>query len=240
MRAPLVVLLLVAAAPAFADTPPPADVPPPADAAPPAPPAPPPPPPAADTADTPPPGPPLKLQPIVPPPILVPPPALDAGEPGPIVRTRYGYRWQTITTDAIAIALSLAIDRIAADGGTRPGALATITIGSYFFSAPLIHGVHRQGKRALASFGLRAGLPLVLGLLGEAIDDVPPCDNCKDTLRSDGKVIGLTVGVLVAMAVDNVLLTRPIFRRTERPRAAWTPAVRGVRGGATAGVSGTF
>jgi hypothetical protein len=153
---------------------------------------------------------------------------------------RYAYRWQVVTADVAAIAMSLAVDRISADGGDRPGALATLTIATYFFAAPMVHGVHRQGKRALGSFALRAGLPLLLGLLGEEIDGTPDCDACQDTLRSEGKLLGLTAGVLIAMTVDNVLLARPIWKRVERPRAAWTPAVAGVRGGALAGLAGSF
>ena len=233
MRALSVVsLLIVAAAPAFADTPPPPEGKPPAEAQP------------AEAQ-------PAEAQPAPPPPVPLRPPALTRPALEPAAeeeveaapepeRRRYGYRWQIAISDAAAIAMSIGIDRIAADGGGRPGALATLTIASYFFTAPLIHGLHRQGMRALGSFALRAGLPLVLGIAGEEIDGTPDCDHCSDTLRSEGKLIGLTVGVLIAMAVDNALLARPIYKRLERPRAAWTPALGGVRGGATAGVVGTF
>jgi hypothetical protein len=237
MRALSVVLLLVIAVPAFADTPPPAAEAPPAEAPPAeAPPA------EAQPAEAQPAAPPAEepAEPITPPALtrsVVAPAAEEPPEPPP---RRHNYRWQIITGDAAAIALSLAIDRVAADGGGRPGALATLTIASYFFTAPMIHGLHRQGTRALGSFALRAGLPLLLGLLGEELDGTPECDFCMDSLRSEGKLIGLTAGVLIAMAVDNVLLARPIYKRTERPRAAWTPALGGVRGGATAGVLGTF
>jgi hypothetical protein len=243
MRALTVVSLLVLAAPALADTPPPPTAPPAEAAAPPAEAAAPP----ADAA------PPAAAAPITPPALVQPvgaPPADPADDAPP---TKYGYRVQVVAADAAVIALSLAVDRLAADAG-RPDALATLTIASYFFAAPMIHGIHRQGKRALASFGMRAGLPLLLGLLGEQLDGTEPCESCEDTLRSEGKLIGLTVGVLISMAVDGALLARPIYRRTERaqrtgslgaaardrPRTVWAPALQGVRGGATAGVLGTF
>jgi len=160
----------------------------------------------------------------------------------PAPRTPKNYRLQVIAGDAIAVGLSLIVDRLSADGNARPGGLATFTIASYFFAAPAIHGIHREGRRALLSFGLRAGLPLLFGFVGEQIDSAPPCETCMDSLRSDGKVIGLTAGVLLAMAIDGALLSRPIGRRrTERPRAAaLAPAVHGVRGGALAGLAGTF
>jgi len=176
------------------------------------------------------------------------PPALTPllgalGQPAaetPPPRTPKSYRAQVIVADASAIALSLIIDRLSADGNARPDALATFTIAAYFFTAPAIHGFHREGRRALLSFGLRAGLPLLFGFLGEQIDGAPPCESCQDSLRSDGKVFGLTAGVLLAMAIDGALLSRPIRARTERPRAAWTPAVHAVSGGALAGLAGTF
>jgi hypothetical protein len=249
MRALTVVSLLVLTAPALADTPP-APAPAPATATPPAPEAAAPPapeagaPPPADTA-----------APITPPALVQPAgePLADPDEEEP-PPTKYGYRWQVIGTDAAVVALSLAVDRIAANGNGRPDAIATLTIASYFFAAPMVHGIHRQGRRALASFGMRAGLPLLLGLLGEQLDGTPACETCEDTLRSEGKLIGLTAGVLISMAVDGALLARPIYRRTERaqktgslgagakdrPRTVWAPTLQGVRGGATAGVLGTF
>ena len=163
-----------------------------------------------------------------------------AEEDAPAPRTPKRYREQVLVGDALAVALSLIVDRVSADGNARPGALATFTIATYFFTAPAIHGFHREGRRALVSFGLRAGLPLLFGLDGEQLDGAPPCETCKDSLRSRGKVIGLTAGVLLAMAIDGALLSRPRRQRTERPRAAWTPAVSGVRGGALAGLAGTF
>jgi hypothetical protein len=189
------------------------------------------------------------------PPALVPParePPAEAEDEAPL--TKYSYRWHVVAADAAVIGLSLAVDRLAANGSGRPDALATLTIASYFFAVPMVHGIHRQGKRALASFGMRAGLPLLLGFLGEQLDGTPDCDICEDTLRSEGKLIGLTVGVLVSMVVDGALLARPIYRRTERaqqagargaaaqdrPRTVWAPTLQGVRGGATAGVLGTF
>jgi len=237
MRALPVVLLLVLAHPAFAQT-----------AAPPAAEQPAAEPPAAEPPATEPPATVETPDAAPPKPVVIAPPSTIAPaggepmkeEPGPPPK-KYGYRWQVVSADAAVVAMSVLINQISKDGGERPGALATFTIASYFFAAPMVHGIHRQGKRALGSFALRAGLPLLLGLLGEQIDSTPECDTCEDTLRSDGKVIGLTAGVLISMALDTVLLARPIYKRSERtPRAAWAPVLSGVRGGATAGVFGTF
>ncbi|HWU88381.1 MAG TPA: hypothetical protein VN253_13940 [Kofleriaceae bacterium] len=252
MRALLVVLLLVLAAPALADTPPPAEAPPttaPPTTAPPAdasaaatPPADAPAAAAPEVVTTPAPAPPKQV--VIAPPSTIAP---TGGEPAPVREepappaARNGYRLQVAVADGAVIAMSFLVDQFSKDGAGRPGGLATLTIASYFFAVPMIHGIHDQGKRALGSFALRAGLPILLGLLGEQIDGAPECTSCQDTLRSDGQIIGLTAGVLISMAVDAAVLARPISRRTERkPRAAWAPALRGVRGGATAGVLGTF
>src|SRR6187402_3586397 len=126
MRALTVVSLLVLAAPALADTPPPPA--PPAATAPPAE-------AAATPADA---APPAAAAPITPPALVPPigaPPADLADDDAP--PTKYGYRVQVIAADAAVIALSLAVDRLAADAG-RPDALATLTIASYFFAAPMV------------------------------------------------------------------------------------------------------
>ncbi|HWO20179.1 MAG TPA: hypothetical protein VNO30_15435 [Kofleriaceae bacterium] len=243
MRALTVVSLLVLTAPALADTPPPAAAPAPAEpAATPAPAE-----PEAAPAETEPP----PSTPVIPP-ALVRPSVEPAAPEDDAPRQQHSYRWQIVGPDAAVVVLSLAIDRLRANDNSRPDAIATLAIASYFFTAPLIHGAHRQGKRALISFGLRAGLPLLLGLAGEQLDGTPACDICEDSLRSEGKLIGITAGVLIAMAVDGTWLGQPIHRRTERkpqaagpaardrPRAAWAPQIAGVRGGATAGVVGTF
>lgn len=181
-----------------------------------------------------------------------PPPPLPAThrEPAPAApRTPpapYAYRYQLIIADSAVVLTSLLVDQLAEHDGEQPSALASMTIASYLFTAPLIHGIHRQGWRALASFGLRAGLPIALGYLGEKLDGTPPCDICRDTLRSDGKIAGMTAGVLLAMVADTVL-TRPLVPRTEssadrrpRPGRAWAPAVQPLRGGALAGLAGAF
>jgi hypothetical protein len=56
-----------------------------------------------------------------------------------------------------------------ASGDTlREGAVAAVTGGVYLLGGPLVHLAHGSPRRALTSFGLRVGAPIVGGVAGAA------------------------------------------------------------------------
>jgi hypothetical protein len=141
-----------------------------------------------------------------------------------------------LLVDAGATGLSLVV-RETASRGDRSAAWATLTLTSYVIGPPLVHGSHGHGRRALASLGLRVAAPLLLGALGARLRPAPPCETCRETIRSDGAVAGLTAGVLLAMAADAALLGGAP-RAAAAPRSGgWAPVVSASPRGAVVSLS---
>jgi hypothetical protein len=111
------------------------------------------------------------------------------------------YGWQTLAVDGASVAL-----RGSAISLTRQSEVSPWTVvgwagvGSFAFGAPILHLVHANPGRALASFGLRVGAPLVLGLTATAADCIhQPREGCGGATAG---LIGATVGIVAAMTVD--------------------------------------
>ncbi len=135
--------------------------------------------------------------------------AARADEPAP--ETRW-YGLQTMAADAVSTTLFLLGPQdVIIKGSERPAFIA-LGLAGYFALPPLIHWAgHDRPGAALASLGLRVGVPLagalVGGLIGTAVAgkgsadaDIPP--------GVAGAAFGLIVGAPVAMTLDWTLLSR--------------------------------
>ena len=163
-----------------------------------------------------------------------------AAPPVEHVVERRSYRWQVIATDvaaAGALAYSLSHDH---DESGMAG------FAAYGLGAPIVHAANGHGLRAIASLGLRAGIPLVAGLAGARLDDRGIYCASADGIGGDCKGIttteragfyeGLVVGAVVAMVVDCAFVAQP----ETRVRSGWSPTAGALRGGGTIGVAATF
>ncbi|HUH01382.1 MAG TPA: hypothetical protein VML75_05260 [Kofleriaceae bacterium] len=117
------------------------------------------------------------------------------------VQVRYG--WQILLADLAAIAAGAATDE------------GEITLAVYLGGGPVIHLAHGNVGSAMGSLALRAGLPLAGALLGIAIEE-PSCEG-EFLCGFGGMIIGGTLGVLAASAIDIGVLAKK-SRRVERPR----------------------
>ena len=109
----------------------------------------------------------------------------------------------------------------------------------YVIGPPLMHVSNGRPRRALASVGMRVGLPLI----GLAIGDSIPRD-CGDTgdcmsAPSTGLLIGLGAGIVVASAVDAIFLADGDAPAT-KPKTSWRPVAHSTRGGFALGIAGRF
>ncbi|MDB4995553.1 MAG: hypothetical protein JWM74_2985, partial [Myxococcaceae bacterium] len=57
----------------------------------------------------------------------------------------------------------------AASIGAQSGAIALLGLGNYLFGPPIVHMAHGHDGKAVGDFGLRLGLPTLLGLFGFAV-----------------------------------------------------------------------
>ena len=146
----------------------------------------------------------------------------DAGistppEPPKAATSWYGY--QTLSTDGIALAL-LAPAAFSKSSATQQGfGVGSLTM--YGVGAPLVHMSHGNIGRGLADLAIRAGAPIVFGLIGAAIGGATyhqpsscPASTCLDFgmghafAEIGGAVYGGMAGIGTAVAVDALGLAR--------------------------------
>lgn len=165
-------------------------------------------------------------------------PAVDqpgAEQPAPDGRRWYG--WQTLASDGITIGLLLT----AAGSDGEAGGLATLSLATYLLAPPIIHASHDRVGVSFASLGVRVGLPLGGMMVGAASADCGGEDDEMFCGLSEA-AIGFTLSALSAMVIDGAFLAwePPPERQRDAARISISPAVKPVRGGASAGVLGVF
>lgn len=121
------------------------------------------------------------------------------GQPEP---ETHWYGWQTLLTDAGAVALSAWAFKL----GTKSGGdeVFLVAEGAFLFGGPLVHGVHGQLRRSAGDFALRLLLPVGLALvLGAGAPSGPDtyCGACAGALG------GLVLGAGIASLLDAVWLS---------------------------------
>lgn len=169
------------------------------------------------------------------------PPAAYAPMPPAEPAPSRWYGWQTLTTDGASLLVAIM------GGAASSSGIGYVGLGGYLLGAPVVHLAHGNPGRGAASFVLRAGLPVLGFAAGYALFHHP------DRSSGDWNFSGLGEGALMALggmgacvALDAALFARessPDEERAPSPppyRPTMTPQVGYVRGGALAGVGGTF
>ena len=127
------------------------------------------------------------------------------------VDSRRWYGWKTLIVDGAALSLvgaALVVELPERSGDEH--AVKVVLGGAalvYAVGGPTIHLVQRRPWHALASLGMRGGLPIVGAVVWEAV-------SCPSSSRERSSVqcgmfpllFGLTAGALAAMALDASLL----------------------------------
>ncbi|MFT3767689.1 MAG: hypothetical protein QM820_19715 [Minicystis sp.] len=160
---------------------------------------------------------------------------------------RRWYGWQIILPWSISsLALTVATPILGQDthaSGAR--ALPIVGLTGMMLSGPVVHMAHGRTSRALASFGINVGAPIVLGLAGWGI--LCASVDCKQTFLgpfsgAGGFLIGAGTGSVVAMLIDVAALSFEDGSEAASPERAFTLApVADVRAGrAVFGLGGSF
>lgn len=145
-------------------------------------------------------------------------------------RTWYG--WQIFLTDTAISGMVYA--SIEANNDT----LTKTTILLYAGVAPLIHGLHGQGRKSALSLAMRASLPLIGGLIGDQVE--PNCIDCSFPTTAVPALTGVLVGASVASLIDITLLSHERRPVRNRPEYGWAPTFGMSRSGFSAGIGGWF
>jgi hypothetical protein len=180
------------------------------------------------------------------------------------------YAWQILAADGLALAFSATVYATSppaqtkvgsggsadhgpsdtpwyAPGGpplyfilSQPGVLRWAALGTYALSAPAIHLSHGRPGVAALSFGLRAGVPLLVvgatlattsALCSSQSDGPAVCSAIVDWLGA----FAMAAAYVGVVAYDAARLARPA---TLRPSCV--PSVQAVRGGAVLGFEGVL
>jgi hypothetical protein len=139
------------------------------------------------------------------------------------------YATETLTLDAIGL-LHVPFG-LAHPAALLPGA------GIYLLGAPIVHLAHARPLPALASFGLRATVPLGMAFAFSTADDCPrEAPVCVPVYA----LTGLALGMVVASSVDAVFLANEEVPISPKRGAVIAPWVNATQNGASGGISGSF
>lgn len=157
-------------------------------------------------------------------------------------RTPDSYTTQIAAADALALVLLLAGGRAEGQDGedTETSELFTTAgiVGAFAIS-PLVHLAHGHGRRAGASFALRATLSFG-GMLASIHANRGSCEALFCEFEDMGEwFVG---GLVVASIADLLLFSHGdlLATRRLRPAPTWTPTLGATPGGAQVGVVGSW
>jgi hypothetical protein len=153
----------------------------------------------------------------------------------------YGY--QTLATDTASIALGAASASV---GPSWTGdALGVLALSSYLAGGPTVHFAHGFVAKGFGDLAVRVGAPAVCSFVGAIIGRWVFDEHGAFPVMGMG--YGALVGAAVAMATDAAFLARERVQHEPRPQASAAPpsatirpSIAPSRGGATAGIMGTF
>lgn len=164
------------------------------------------------------------------------PTAVSAPDPMARAPRRVWYGWQTLLTDAAAVTL------VSVGVRAKSGLLAGTGAFSYAFGGSVVHGMHEHTYKALASFGVRIGAPILGFVLGAASADSNCAKtdyDCQDDLGP--AFSGFLIGVLTASAFDAAILAHEDEKsKLDRSPVIIAPSVSLSRGSGSVGVVGVF
>jgi len=166
------------------------------------------------------------------------PPGLTSVEvPDPTTVEVPSYRLQTALADAAVIGVGILASKTNGSGGSGVG--GALALGGYLLAAPIVHLSHDHSDRAAESFALRVGLPLLGGLVGNAIGRTQCSEYCDNDADIALTVLGVLSGAVAASAIDIGYLSRGDTITRSAPRLAPTVAT-GPNGAVRIGIGGTF
>jgi hypothetical protein len=131
----------------------------------------------------------------------------------------YGY--QTLASDGLALGAMFLGSAIAASSegsGNGAGGVGAVLAGAgvltYMGGGAVVHGFHGRTGAAVASVGMRVGLPFLGGAIGAATAHCSSDHDGLDFCPLPQVVVGAFLGGVTAMVADGALLSHESIQRT--------------------------
>jgi hypothetical protein len=119
------------------------------------------------------------------------------------------YGWQTLSLDGLLLVGGIATLQLSNSRSDLAETLVWAPVVGFAVGGPAIHLVHREPWRALGSFGLRVGLPVLGGAIGTGlIATCPPAEGDYGNCGIAELLLGAAAGVLAASLIDGLALAR--------------------------------
>jgi hypothetical protein len=149
-------------------------------------------------------------------------------------KQRVWYGWQPLIADG-AFLTGLVVP--ATGQREPPPGWGYLLAADYFLASPIIHAAHDRWGVALGALGMRALLPVIGAFAGYA---AAGGNNSSNDAGATGAFTGFAIGLLGAMAIDDIVLARTEVPIAPRDGLTIRPSVATQRGGASFGLSGSF
>jgi hypothetical protein len=136
------------------------------------------------------------------------------------------YGWQTLSLDGLLLVGGIALLPLTDSGSDLAETLVWAPAVGFVVGGPTFHLIHREPWRALGSFGLRAGLPVLGGAIGIGlVATCPPAQGDYGNCGLGELIIGMAAGVVAASLIDGLALARESPASSPNLRLSLTPFI---------------
>jgi hypothetical protein len=136
------------------------------------------------------------------------------------------YGWQTLSLDGLLLVGGVAMIPLSNSRSDLAESLLWLPVVGFAVGGPAFHLVHREPWRALGSFGLRAGLPVLGGAIGIGLlATCPPAHGDYGNCGVGELIIGAATGVVAASLIDGLALARESAKSSTNLRISLTPFI---------------
>jgi hypothetical protein len=155
------------------------------------------------------------------------------------------YRYSTAQTDeepgyGAQIVLADVASIVAGVGLAQMPQSDVLPVVPFLTFSPAVHFMHGRSGRAWASFGLHAGLPVVMALTGAIADPSSDCEEDEFICGAKGLAYGFLAGMVAATVIDAAVIAGPAPNRHRRSYTLAPSFALSPHGGASFGLAGTL
>jgi hypothetical protein len=150
----------------------------------------------------------------------------DAAYEATLAEPPVWYGWQTLSLDGLLLVGGVAMLPLSNSRSDLAETLLWVPVVGFAVGGPAFHVIHREPWRALGSFGLRTGLPVLGGAIGIGlVATCPPAEGDYGNCGLGELIVGAAAGVVAASLIDGLALARESPPSSPHLRLSLTPFI---------------